>query len=143
MRHGTGRPGGSFAAIWKVVARIPPGRVATYGQVARMAGLAGAARTVGWALGALPDDPERGRAIPWHRVINARGRVSARGPGDEACRRQIARLRREGIRPRADGSIDLERYGWDGRATPIRPAAPGALRRSPGPSPNWSSHRRA
>ena len=136
--------GGAFAAIWKVVARIPRGRVATYGQVARMAGLPGAARTVGWALGALPDDSSRGGgAVPWHRVINAAGRVSLRGPGDATCRRQIARLRREGIRPRADGSIDLGRYGWDGRVAPMKPAAPGAVRRAPGPRPNWSSHRRA
>jgi methylated-DNA-protein-cysteine methyltransferase related protein len=144
MRVTGHRPQGAFAAIWRVVAGIPRGRVATYGQVARMAGFPGAARTVGWALGALPDDPARGaRAVPWHRVINAAGRVSARGPGDAACRRQIVRLRREGIRPGADGAIDLERYGWDGRAAPIRPAAPGALRRSPGARPNWSSHRRA
>ena len=143
MRSGSCQPGGAFAAIWRIVARIPRGRVATYGQVARMAGIPGAARTVGWALGALPDDPGRGPVVPWHRVINAAGRVSVRGPGDAACRRQIARLRREGIRPAVDGAIDLERYGWDGRAAPIRPAAPGSGRRTPGARPNCSSHRRA
>jgi methylated-DNA-protein-cysteine methyltransferase-like protein len=117
MRSPDRRRQGAFAGIWSVVARIPPGRVATYGQIARMAGLPGAARTVGWALGALPADrAPGGRDGPWHRVINATGRVSARGPGDDACRRQLARLRREGVRPAADGVIDLERFGWDGRA---------------------------
>ena len=58
--------------IWQVVALIPPGRVATYGDVARQAGMPGAARRVGRALGALP----AGTRLPWHRLINARGRIS-------------------------------------------------------------------
>jgi methylated-DNA-protein-cysteine methyltransferase-like protein len=118
------RPSRVFVAIWRVVARIPPGRVATYGQVARMAGYPGAARTVGWALGALPGDRTPGTdGVPWHRVINAAGRVSARGPLGDECRRQVARLRREGVRPGRDGAIDLERYGWDGRAASKKPGA--------------------
>src|SRR5262245_31675905 len=93
-----GRPSRVFTAVWRVVARIPRGRLATYGQVARMAGIPGAARTVGWALGALPDGGRYGgRVVPWHRVINASGRVSARGDDGSACRRQILRLRREGL----------------------------------------------
>jgi len=146
MRAPVGRPGGAFAAIWKVVTRIPRGRVATYGQIARMAGIPGAARTVGWALGALPDDRTGGReGVPWHRVINATGRVSARGRAGGECRRQIARLGREGIRPGEDGAIDLERYGWDGRAASSRPGAPAdrSRRRSPAARPNCSSHSRA
>ena len=150
--RGGGGGGGAFLAIWEIVARIPRGRVATYGQVARMAGYPGAARLAGWALGALPDDLRiGGREVPWHRVINAQGRTSARA-GDSAgeCRRQMARLRREGIRPRKGGAIDLERYGWDGldgaggsRRGPARrasalPSGGGAPRRS-----NWSSHNRA
>jgi len=145
-RRGVARTGATFAAIWNVVARIPRGRVATYGQVARMAGFAGAARMVGWALGALPDETDgAGRDIPWHRVINAAGRVSPRGPAGEACRRQLARLRREGIRPGPGGAIDLERYVWDGRGdskSAGRPAAR-ARRGSPAARPNCSSHRRA
>jgi len=139
--------GGTFAAIWRVVARIPRGRVATYGQVARMAGFPGAARMVGWALGALPDEDDgAGRAIPWHRVINAAGRVSPRGPARDACRRQIVRLRREGIRPGRNGAIDLERYGWDGRVDSTRPGrsiVAGPRLGSPAARPNCSSHRRA
>src|SRR5262245_56163653 len=61
----------SYRRIYAVVERIPRGRVATYGHVARLAGMAGHARQVGYALHALrPDEP-----VPWHRVINARGEV--------------------------------------------------------------------
>ena len=58
--------------IYAIVRRIPRGRIASYGQVARLAGLPGHARQVGYALHALPEDS----GIPWHRVINARGRTS-------------------------------------------------------------------
>src|SRR6185503_9990879 len=117
---------GTFAAIWRVVLRIPRGRVATYGQVARMAGYPGAARMAGWALGALPSGHRiEGREVPWHRVINAAGRTSARaGDATGECRRQIERLGREGVLPGPSGAIDLERYGWDGRT-----AAPGSSAR--------------
>jgi methylated-DNA-protein-cysteine methyltransferase-like protein len=103
--------------IYEVVARIPRGRVATYGQVARLAGMPGAARTIGWALRALPAGARvGGRPVPWHRVINASGRTSPRAAdaGGE-CSRQLALLRREGIRPGTSGAIDLERFLWDGR----------------------------
>lgn len=111
----------AFDRIWSIVSRIPRGRVATYGQVARMAGLSRGARTAGWALHALPDGLRiAGRAVPWHRVINAGGRISPRGGEGEnlAVLRQRARLRREGIRIGANGRIDLERYGWSGDAGP-------------------------
>ena len=58
----------SYQRIYAVVRRIPEGRVATYGQVASLAGLAGQARQVGYALHALPD----GTAVPWHRVVKDR-----------------------------------------------------------------------
>ncbi|MEJ2533825.1 MAG: MGMT family protein [Halioglobus sp.] len=93
--------------IWQVVARIPPGRVATYGEVARQAGLPGAARRVGRALRALP----AGTRLPWHRVINARGRVSL-PEGGAGHRIQRERLQSEGIAFRANGAIDLRRFGW-------------------------------
>jgi methylated-DNA-protein-cysteine methyltransferase-like protein len=114
---------GAFQSIWEVVARVPRGSVVTYGQVARMAGMPGAARTVGWAVQALPDDHRiRGRSIPWHRVINVQGRVSPRGETEEggAVRRQLTLLRREGIRVSPAGVIDLDRYLWTGR--PVRKA---------------------
>ena len=93
--------------IWQVVALIPPGRVATYGEVARQAGLPGAARRVGRALRTLP----AGTRIPWHRVINAGGRLSLPA-GGASHRTQRKRLEREGIAFRANGSIDLRRFGW-------------------------------
>jgi methylated-DNA-protein-cysteine methyltransferase-like protein len=90
-----------------VVRRIPRGRVATYGQVAERAGLGAQARLVGYALAALPDES----AVPWHRVVNAQGRVSARSePGADAWQR--VRLESEGIRFDSRGRLDLERYRW-------------------------------
>ena len=62
----------TYSRIYAVVRRIPRGRVATYGQVAELAGLPGHARQVGYALHALP----RGTTVPWHRVLNARGALS-------------------------------------------------------------------
>lgn len=117
----------AFRRIWSVVARIPRGRVATYGQVARMAGFGSGARTAGWALHALPDGLRiDGRPVPWHRVINADGRISPRGGDGENLEvvRQGSRLRREGIEVTAQGAIDLERYGWSGElASPSRRCA--------------------
>ena len=61
-----------FDQVHRIVAQIPPGRVATYGQVARLLWQPHAARTVGWALRGVPDDGN----VPWHRVVNAAGRIS-------------------------------------------------------------------
>jgi len=105
-----------FARIWRTVTRVPRGRVATYGRIALMTGLHRGARTVGWALRALPDDGRiDGVVVPWHRVINARGTISDRGgPGDGGIRRQAAALRREGVMVSADGRISLGHYLWRG-----------------------------
>ncbi len=90
-----------------MVRQIPRGRVATYGQVAALAGMPGQARQVGYALHALPDD----EAVPWHRVINAQGRVSTRSePFEESIQRQL--LEREGLRFDAAGRTDLAQYRW-------------------------------
>ena len=106
----------AFETIWRLVADIPRGRVATYGQIARMVGYHNGARTVGWALRALPDRRlVRGRPVPWHRVINAQGTISLRGGDGAAAARQAARLRREGVVLLAGGRIDLGRYRWSGR----------------------------
>jgi methylated-DNA-protein-cysteine methyltransferase-like protein len=75
-----------------------------------MAGHPRAARQVGWALHGLP----RGTEIPWQRVVSTTGRVPSRGR-ELAAMEQIARLRGEGIDVGDDGSMDLERYRWDGR----------------------------
>jgi methylated-DNA-protein-cysteine methyltransferase-like protein len=101
---------GSRQRIYAVVRRIPRGRVATYGQIARLAGLAGHARQVGYALAALPEDHD----VPWHRVINAQGGVSPRAaPGWDDVQRQL--LRREGVRFDGGGRTSLARYQWQPR----------------------------
>jgi methylated-DNA-protein-cysteine methyltransferase-like protein len=137
-----------FVVIWEVVARIPRSRVATYGQVARMAGLPGGARTVGWAMRALPDELRiGGRPVPWQRVINAEGRISARrgARGDDGSLRQAAALRREGIAVSRGGAIDLERHHWSGRKERGRssvgaPSARAANRRGRQPAFPRRSH---
>ncbi len=101
------RTSDSYRAIYAVVSRIPRGRVATYGQVAALAGMPGRARLVGYALSTL-NEP----SIPWHRVINARGEISPRadgGPGDTV---QRLRLEAEGVKFDGQGRIPLDRYRW-------------------------------
>ncbi len=92
--------------IWQVVVLIPPGTVATYGQVAALAGLVGGARQVGRILSQLPS----GTRIPWHRVVNASGGISV--PAGSAARRQKSRLRAEGIEFTGAGRISLSRFRW-------------------------------
>ena len=98
----------TYLAIYAVVGRIPEGSVATYGQVAGLAGLPGRARLVGHALSALA-----GRStIPWHRVVNSQGRISARSCGSDADMEQRLRLEHEGVSFDAGGRIPLERFLW-------------------------------
>lgn len=94
--------------IYAVVSRIPRGRVATYGQVARLANLPGQARLVGYALSALPD----GSRVPWHRVVNARGQISARRDGGPMATIQRHLLEKETVRFDARDSIPLGRFRW-------------------------------
>ena len=125
------------------MAAIPRGRVATYGQIARLAGLGGQARRVGYALAALPS----GSRVPWHRVVNAAGRISPRSGdrGMETLQRRM--LEREGVvfgagRPPAKGfaagrslkarlagatsaRIDLARFRWRPRAYSSQPGPRG------------------
>ena len=103
-------PAGTYDRIYRVVRRIPAGRVATYGQVAALAGARGQARLVGYAMAAL--DAES--VVPWHRVINARGEVSARRADPGGGVTQRLRLEREGVRFDARARVSLERYGWTG-----------------------------
>ncbi|MGA8278767.1 MAG: MGMT family protein [Rhodanobacteraceae bacterium] len=94
------------AGILRVIASIPSGCVASYGEIAERAGLPGRARLVGHVLRATPGNP----SLPWHRVIRADGRVAF--PVDSrAHREQLRRLAREGVRPTA-GRIDMRRFGW-------------------------------
>ncbi len=102
----------NYLRIYQIVRQIPRGRVATYGQVAELAGLEGHARQVGYALHALPDSID----IPWHRVVNARGEVSARTRGDShELQREL--LEAEGVKFDQRDRIDLRRYRWNDTRT--------------------------
>lgn len=90
--------------IWQVVAMIPQGVVATYGQVADLAELPRGARRVGRAMSRLPQATK----LPWHRVINAAGRISIPDPGYQ---RQKERLEAEGV-VFINGRVNLRRFGW-------------------------------
>jgi methylated-DNA-protein-cysteine methyltransferase related protein len=106
-------PATLYDRIYEVVRHIPPGRVATYGQVATVVGSPVTAREVGEAMAALRDgQPEP--PVPWQRVINAQGKVST-GP------RQQHLLEQEGVVFNTRGQTDLRRFGW------------------PGPDPAWAA----
>ena len=108
----------SYERIWQTVQLIPEGHVATYGQIAELAGLPGHARQVGYALHSLPEGSE----VPWQRVVNAGGRVSPRAePGWENFQRIL--LLEEGVVFGADGRIDFERFGWQDHHTASKSAA--------------------
>jgi methylated-DNA-protein-cysteine methyltransferase-like protein len=99
------RPTTIFERIYAVIRRIPRGRVATYGQVARLAGFTNGARQVGYALHALRE----GTTVPWFRVLNARGASSLRNGGDVT---QRLLLEREDVRFDAGGRVSLALHGW-------------------------------
>ena len=111
MNHSSGRhkqkaEGDFFSRVYRLVARIPPGQVATYGQIAAMLGNPGAARTVGWAMQAASD------GLPCHRVVSASGALSPPevfGPGV-----QRERLEHEGVSFLPNGRIDLKHHLWSG-----------------------------
>ena len=93
--------------IWQVVAAVPEGKVCTYGDIAARAGMPGAARRVGRALKVLPGDSR----IPWHRIINAGGRISF-PEGSDAHERQRERLESEGVEFKLSGAVDLAKFRW-------------------------------
>jgi len=97
----------SFERIYRIVGRIPRGRVATYGQVAKLAGLPNHARQVGYAMHALGSDS----SVPWHRVLNRRGEVSERALRElETVQRAL--LEAEGVAFDPRGRVDLSRAQW-------------------------------
>jgi len=100
-------PNPKHQAIWSQVLNIPKGRVLTYGQVAKLAGLPRAARLVGAALRAAPSELN----IPWHRVVNAQGKLSF-AIDDQRGVIQRQRLEHEGIEFLSN-AIDLACYGWE------------------------------
>lgn len=91
--------------VWQVVAQIPAGKVATYGQVAELAGLSNGARQVGRILGNLPKTSR----LPWFRVINSQGRISL--PQGPRLERQQDRLAADGI-TLINGRVNLREYRW-------------------------------
>ena len=107
MRTDTRNDMQPYQRIYKVVCQIPHGRVATYGQIAAICGL-GTARTVGYAMAALFEDD-----VPWQRVINAQGRVSARVGGEED-KEQRKYLMDEGVVFDRLGRVDFRIFGWEG-----------------------------
>jgi methylated-DNA-protein-cysteine methyltransferase-like protein len=100
---------GTWERIYDVVRRVPEGRVTSYGAVARGAGLPGYARQVGYALAALPEETD----VPWQRVVNARGEVSARRGGRSCEILQRTILESEGVAFDHRGRIDMDRLGWE------------------------------
>jgi methylated-DNA-protein-cysteine methyltransferase related protein len=113
----------SYDRIWALVRRIPRGRVATYGQLAALAGLGRNARLAGYALHALPS----GSPLPWHRVLGAGGRLSLARLDAQSALTQRMRLEREGVTFDASGRVRMERHAWRGAAR----GGPGAARRGP------------
>lgn len=96
-----------YERIYAVVRRIPRGSVATYGQIAALAGIPFHARQVGYALHSAPS----GVSIPWHRVINAQGRISTRaGSGGDLVQRAL--LEKEGITFDSTGRARLDVFQW-------------------------------
>lgn len=110
-----------FDLIYDIVRQVPRGRVATYGQIARIAGRC-SAQMVGFALAALASfrDRETNADVPWQRIINAKGMISPHGFGmGSQVQRQL--LEDEGIVFNEQGIIDLAVFGWNGvLTTPVR-----------------------
>jgi methylated-DNA-protein-cysteine methyltransferase related protein len=102
----------AFEEVYRIVERIPRGRVATYGQISRMLDGRYSPRFVGWALHATPE--ERGD-LPWHRVVNARGGISTRQILGYAPDLQKQLLLEENVVFDERDCCDLGVYQWDGR----------------------------
>ncbi len=106
------QPSPSFnAQVYALVRCIPPGKVLSYGRVAEMLGVPHGAREVGWALSALKrtrNEPP----VPWHRVLNAQGRISIKG-SPEAALEQRLRLEAEGVIFDERDMLDMSRYQWN------------------------------
>ncbi|WP_263080536.1 MGMT family protein [Endozoicomonas sp. Mp262] len=94
--------------VWYILSQIPTGKIITYGQLAEMAGARGCARIIGNILKQLPS----GTGLPWHRVINCKGRISF-PEGSAHYQKQKERLEQEGI-SLTTGKVDLQTYRWNG-----------------------------
>lgn len=106
-----------YLQVYRVVQRIPPGRVTSYGRIALMLSRPNAARAVGYALSALsaPDsgEPYTSASVPWQRVVNNKGRISIHSR-DHAAAEQARLLQAEGVAVDEHGRIDLTMYLWQG-----------------------------
>lgn len=111
-----------YQRIYAVVRQIPLGQVATYGQVAELAGLIGKPRLVGYALYRIAPEQDD---IPWQRVVNAKGEVSHSVLRNGSDYLQQALLEDEGVEFNAQGKLDLGRYRW--QPNPAQLAAAAAL----------------
>lgn len=101
----------THAHLYAVISRIPRGRVATYGQIAHLAGIPGHARLVGYALNTLPSHTR----VPWHRVVNAKGGISLRSSGGHDITQRFI-LESEGVKFNQRNIISLPRFQWRPRA---------------------------
>ena len=104
-------PSDFYSRVYDTVARIPPGRVSTYGHVARHLGMGRSARTVGWALKAVARSADP-LAVPCHRVVNRVGALSGK-LHFETPDVMEERLRSEGVAFTDDGRVDLAAHLWD------------------------------
>lgn len=107
------RPNPNYARIWHTVLAIPSGKVASYGQIADLAGLPGRARLVGRALGYAPDELE----VPWFRVLRSSGQLAFPAASKTALR-QSRLLHEEGVAV-SNNRVNLKRYGWQPDATEL------------------------
>ncbi len=98
----------AYQKIYQVVRLVPVGKVVTYGQVADLAGLAGKARLVGYALFRVAVESD----VPWQRVVNSRGEISYATSREGADYVQKSLLEQEGIEFSRQGKIDLKKYRW-------------------------------
>lgn len=105
------REGSFYEAVYGIVAMVPRGKVATYGQIATILGSPRAARAVGYALAFLSES--RALEVPWQRILNREGGISARGDVIRAELQQRL-LEQEGLTFDADGHVDLTRHRWEG-----------------------------
>lgn len=101
--------GNTFDRIYDIIQQIPPGKVASYGQIAELVGNRRLARVVGYALHAIPD----GSDIPWHRVVKKDGEVFG-GAESASGKYQTELLKSEGV-GFVDGHVDMKKYQWEKR----------------------------
>ncbi len=113
--------------VYALVRHIPPGHVLNYGRIAELLDAPQGAREVGWAMSSLHGHPD----VPWHRVVNAQGRVSIKG-SPLAAAEQRARLEAEGIVFDEKDTLDMEKHLWN----PPPPEVEAILREARGEAPD-------